>query len=321
MGKAFWHKLLPCVGVVLLAVIVGRVGPGNIVRAFGGLRPWPLLALPVLMFAMLAVQTLKWRLLLRGADVRVGFWTLLRLNLLGIFYGTITPGRVGTLLKVRYLAEHCGRPVDELSSSVVLDKLIELIVLGGFATGAAVMVAEHLGARALFFVVAVTLAFAGAGFVFYHRPTAQFVLGRLMFAVVPRSRHEGLRDRVDRVYAGMPAAMPLALAVGLSLVSWVLIWTQTYTIAVALSMDIPYGLFIVLIPIGSLASLIPVSVSGIGTRELALVPLLAAFGVAPEKTVTMSLLALLLCVFVPAILGATQTRHFARAAGSNPAAE
>jgi len=56
-------------------------------------------------------------------------------------------------------------------------------------------------------------------------------------------------------------------------------------------------------PLGTVAGLIPISISGLGTREAVLVSVFVLYGIAPEKVMSMSLVGLILCAYIPAFAG------------------
>jgi uncharacterized protein (TIRG00374 family) len=318
MNKAFWYRLLPVTGFIILVAVVYRIGVQNILNAFRGLRYEFLLFLPLLLTALLIAQTSKWQFILWHQHVVVPFSILLRLNLTGIFYGAITPGRVGLLLKVRYLADYCKKPVSEVSSSVVIDKLIELIALSGFAAVGSVFVAQSFGIRMLFFTTLVGIILMIILFTFYSRARTKHLVVGALSLLVPRAHQERLKAHVGRFYGNVPSKISLLVPLLLTIWCWLLVWTQMFVIAKALSMNISYGLFIVIISVASLIALIPITLDGIGTREAALVVMLSAQGLCPAKALAMSLLSLLLCGHTLAVLGAVQTRFFAKVR-SNPA--
>ena len=302
--------MLPITGFIILGILVYRIGIDNILSTFRDLNCEFLLILPLLITSLFLIQTLKWHLILKYQQVIVPFETLFRLNLLGIFYGAITPGRAGVLLKVRYLADYCEKPMSELGSSVIIDKLLELIVLGGFATIGSVFVAKSFGKTVFVLTASVTMTLVILSFIFYRRATAGYVKRVLAFVLFPLRRQASLAKEVDRFYSKLPNKASLMIPLMLAVCAWLLIWSQTFIIAIALSMSISYGLFISIISIGSLISLIPITINGIGTREAALIAMFSVYGVTPEKTLSMSLISLLLCGYFPALLGAFQIRFF-----------
>ncbi|MFH1132444.1 MAG: lysylphosphatidylglycerol synthase transmembrane domain-containing protein [Pseudomonadota bacterium] len=302
--SAFWHKLLPLIGLLILCFVIWHIGPSKIVRALAELNYRLLLPLPALIVSVLVVQVVKWQLILCSQEIDVSFGALFRSNLIGVFYGALTPGRVGMLIKVRYLASFAKRPVNDLISAMVIDKLMELVTLGCFSTVSAVVLARTLNWAVFALVLAATGGFVLLLFALFPKSAPGRIVGGILRAVIPRTWRQSLKERIQLVHDTMPTVRALVFPGLLSLFCWLLIWTQTYVVARALGIDIGYGLFIVAVPLGALVSLIPITVSGVGTRELTLAGLFSVFGVPPERTVLMSLLSMVLCMYPPALLGA-----------------
>jgi uncharacterized protein (TIRG00374 family) len=313
MSKSFWYRLLPLSGLVILSVVIYWIGIRNIINAFRGLRYELLSLLPLLLTALLIAQTSKWQFILRHQQIVVPFAVLFRVNLIGIFYGSITPGKVGGLLKIRYLADYCKKPATEVGSSVVIDKLIELIVLGVFATVGSAFVVKSFGAAMFVFAMLVTMALVALLFTFYFRAQAKDIISFVFSVLVPREQQEALKKHIDQFYGNIPGMVSLLFPLLLTGWCWILVWTLMFIVGKALSMNISYGIFIVIVSIGHLIALIPITLDGIGTREAALVVMLSAQGIDPAKTMAMSLLSLLLCVYTLAFWGALETRFFAKA--------
>ena len=85
---------------------------------------------------------------------------------------------------------------------------------------------------------------------------------------------------------------------------WIIGASQVYIIALAFSIDVPYFSF-VLMSITSVvvASILPISVGGLGVREGVLVVLLSTFGVQPETAFVISLGGYMIKTLFPGIIG------------------
>jgi len=75
-----------------------------------------------------------------------------------------------------------------------------------------------------------------------------------------------------------------------SIVIQLLVIFTVYILALGIGLDIPFLNFVIFLPIISLVTLIPVSISGIGLREGAFVLLFSIIGLAPDKAMTLSLI-------------------------------
>lgn len=93
-------------------------------RVFAQLNIW-YFALCLGVFAVGQVLIgLRWWLLLRAQSVLVGFWAVVRLHFLGLFYNNLMPSSIGgDLLRAWYVAKHTDRKL-EAALSVVVDRVI-----------------------------------------------------------------------------------------------------------------------------------------------------------------------------------------------------
>ena len=297
-----WRKLLPLLGLGLFAYLVWKTGLGQIWRAVGQMD-WRYLAiLPIPLIAMFIVQTLKWDLLLRGQSIRIGFLDLLRMHMAGFFYALLTPGRVGYLMKISFLRDQTERSWGECSSSVIVDRFLDMIILLCFAAiGSLILINQ--GSQLLLYISIVTGALlAGLAF-FSSHGRARFLLDLIFgLPVLQRFRERGERT-LNAFYNGLPSIQNVFIPLILTVVNWVLIYSQPYIVARSLHIQVDYLSFIFVVAIGTIVGLIPVTISGLGTREATLVALLGIYSVSPEQTVAMSLIALVLCSYLPALIG------------------
>jgi uncharacterized membrane protein YbhN (UPF0104 family) len=72
---------------------------------------------------------LRWWLLLRAQSVFVGFWAVVRLHFLGLFYNNLMPSSIGgDLLRAWYVTKHTDRKL-EAALSVVVDRVIGFLAM------------------------------------------------------------------------------------------------------------------------------------------------------------------------------------------------
>ncbi len=83
----------------------------------------------------------------------------------------------------------------------------------------------------------------------------------------------------------------------ISIFNQLLVISMAWTIAVGLNIDVPLSYFMVLIPVVTLVSMIPISLSGMGLREYAFLSLLGGVGVARESCIALGLLSSAVLIF------------------------
>ena len=78
---------------------------------------------------------------------------------------------------------------------------------------------------------------------------------------------------------------------------------MTYFVGLSLGIDLPFIFYLAILPIGTLITLIPISINGLGTREATLISLFALFGIESAKVFSMSIVSLIIAGIIPAIIG------------------
>ena len=95
----------------------------------------------------------------------------------------------------------------------------------------------------------------------------------------------------------------MVLPLLLTTISSILSYTQIYIIAQGLGIELEYFYFILVYPVVFLVELIPVSISGLGTREAALTTLFSGLAARPD-IIVLSLSGYFVTVLTPAAIGA-----------------
>jgi uncharacterized membrane protein YbhN (UPF0104 family) len=155
--------------------------------------------------AYLFVRSWRWWYLLRVHQPGQRFWPVHAANAVGVGLGNFSPAQSGELVKIELLARASGLARTELASPVLLERLLDILVLGGLlAAGLPVVLraglhlALPLGSLALYIVAPGLLIVLLAGYI-WRGPTMR-ILGLLHDCV--------RRPRV------------LLVSLGLSLLAW-----------------------------------------------------------------------------------------------------
>ncbi len=244
----------------------------------------------------------RYRLLLEQRGLSLPFAWVLKTYLVGRFVGAFTPSTVGLdFYRSIAVARHTGRKL-ESAAAVLAEKLfglsgLALVTLALVALGAG----DLLGKSALPLALAI-LSAAGVGLFALARPEKMKALTRHAPARL-RTRAEAL---LDAIAAGEMSAASTGRALALSICGHLA--TAAVFVATALALRVSVDASTVLV-VGNaivIATLLPISVGGVGVREGVAVVLLASAGVGPTEA---SLIALLGYVTgqLPALLGGALT--------------
>jgi len=258
----------------LLYLVLSRAGAARVIGAVAEADPRAFAGAVGLFLFMVALTSMRWGLLLGG---RFGRGLIYRLNLMGVFFNTFMPGIVGgDALKVYYLYRRSGQGVEAIASAF-MDRYL------GYAGLMCVgLVAYPFGVRffagtPVVWLLPGVLALFGAG---------SFAVFRLRMGrgigVVGRMHEHFARYWGDR----RVMARAFGLSVSVHLLSSVLV----YVLAHGLGLDLPMRVVLIAVPIAATVSALPITLSGLGVREYAMVLVLGTQGVSAEQATALSFL-------------------------------
>lgn len=243
--------------------------------------------------ALVAVDRLvmiwRWVRLLRAANVPVDTAQAARIFLTSSFVGSFLPAGVGgDAARAWSLSQITSRLGDALAS-VVVDRLLGVLSLAAMgAAGLAAWTPDGIApVRVLAAVLVLALASVGA-----------FWADTILRAVVPAAHHHGtLARRMLRLadamahYRGHRGA--LVEVMGWSIVVQLLRIVQAWLLGLGLGLQVPFAYYLLVMPLGLLMLLVPVSVSGFGVPQGVIVWLLRPMGVPDPLSFALSTLIVL----------------------------
>lgn len=227
-------------------------------------------------FASYLARYVRWHRLLARAGSRTSFGQGLLAYLAGFAF-TATPGKVGELVRVRYL-QWQGVPPSTVFAAFVFERACDLVVV-------LVIAATAIPRRDLFVALCGFVLLAVVAIVWLGRQ------GRTLTNVAVALRRRGLR-RVARLVRVLRDGLvgcrvwfnandlPMSLVTGL--VAWVITALAFVWLIGRLGIVVPPGLAFAIYPIAMLAGAASMLPGGIGTTEATIVVLLTSAGVAPE---------------------------------------
>jgi len=294
--------LLPFVGIAIFVYLVYSIGVGDIAGTLATINP-VLFAISLSIFVpRIIISTRRWQLVARRQGIDVDLATLIKINLIGLFYGTVTPLWVGDWIRMPYLREESTAPLGTCASNVIIDQMMEFVALFVLALAGSVVL---LPRYPLFFVAFSALLVVVVAVVLYFREKNRSMrLLRLVSGVlIPERYREPVFREFHAFYGRLPGVSSLVVPFILGFVSYVLFFVQIYLVALSFDVSVPLADFVLIYPVAVLIGLIPVTVSGFGTREGVLITLLGIYGVAREVAVAVSLSGYVVTLLIPAIVG------------------
>lgn len=266
------------VGAAVLIYLVAKQDSDRIFGALGDARPLWLASAFGAILVGLFVSALRWRVYLRALDLDLPLGALFRLYFVGTFFNAFLPTGIGG---DAYKAIRVGRrrgPVKSLSpafASVFLDRFAGVVALSllGFGSSLSLLATgDRHAATYLALVLAGGIVVAAA----------VILLGgdRLAGIFIPdRGFFARIRRLVRSIELGGTMRETLGPGLGYGLTFQLVVLGYHLAIAKAVGISLGVAQASAIVVISSLATMIPLSINGLGFRETAYTWALAQFAI------------------------------------------
>lgn len=291
------------VGVGLLVWLLFGADWTSLTGLFAQVDITHLYAMPAYTAALIAVRAWRWNILLAAQKNAFTPWKAYSAYASGIFIGTFTPGRLGDLSKALYVRHERDISWESALAGAVLDRLFDVVFLACLAIWAVVHldvwgairpiigeISDLSNALGLVFAVLLSVLFVAALWVLLVKWLRR---GLGPFFSSLRGECWGLVRSVGWY------------AVALTVLAYSIYFAQTVALARGLNLPLGASEIIASIVLVGLASFMPLSVAGLGTREggLALIMAHRAVPDSLEASLAYSALFFAFCFVVPGLLG------------------
>lgn len=254
----------------LLFLVLRGVDFSSLLENIGGANFLVLAASFVCILANYFVSSYRWQALAEVKKIKASLWQFVRLYFIGAFFNNFLPTSVGgDVVKAYRLAGTTDRKVDAVSS-VFTERLTGVLVLALVSWG---------------------------GFIYYFWPKSVWISVGLLFLGVfgiwlsPRlvRVHPLLQKFYDSVISYRSEPAVLFKAIWTSFVVQAFAITTQYLVFVALGLKVSYLYCLFVIPVATVASMVPISINGLGIQDGLYVFFLERVGVVPEAALAASL--------------------------------
>lgn len=287
--------------VILVLVLVRMKDPGAIVRAVAAASFAPLAVAVLLNLVNIHLKVIRWDVILRTRGIRYPRRRAWAAFLTSLYVGLLTPGRVGDVLRAQYLRHDLDVPYAEGIASVVVDRLCDLYVLAAFVAVGVVRYAPVLVGSLAFVTWAGVVATVLGPLVLLVPGVAEAVLGRAFARFVPDDQGQGFTRFLAAVRANV--GRPLLFTIPLTVATFFINYLQGWLIAHAIGLPMTFFDATCLLAIASLLGLLPISVSGVGVRELFFALAFPMLGFSAEAGVGFGLLVFFVIYLVIVLVG------------------
>ncbi len=293
------------IGLGILVLILLKLDLRATVAALARLQWGYLLLAMAANLPLFGLKAWRWQEMLKMQGIHYPWRDAFLAFVAGLFLGLVTPGRVGEMSKALYLKQDRGVPASVGLANVLMDRLFDLYTI--LVLGSAGLVWFHLLPNwALALILAGTVASLLLPLALLSERLAAWGLA-LVRRIPLLCRYDArLTGAVERFQQGLRPLLTPRLVVPLLLtqVAYLLFFGQGQWLARAV--DLPVGIvyLAVCLSVAGVVTLLPISLSGLGTRDATLIALFAPLGLAAERTMAFSTLYFLTFYGVGGAIGA-----------------
>ena len=286
-------KFFPAIGIILFIYIISKIDLAAVAQNFLNIDLRFLALAFVLTIPSLLIKTLKWKQLVNPFNVELSMKEGISAWLAGFFIGLITPGRVGDLARAFYLKEKMK--IGSALTTVVIDRVLDIFVLMALSVlGVFFIITNfHIDGKIIQIIFGTFVLVIIAAIVFFQKKYASALLKPLFNIFVPEKYKERLKSSYQDFYDGITTLKAnkgaIAKAAMLSVIAWIITFTNYFVLSLAIGLNVEYFFILMIMPIVLLVEILPISFSGIGTRDATLILFFAIIGLSANSAVALSL--------------------------------
>ncbi len=289
-----FRQYVPWVGPILFVIVLSRLDWGEVQRICQTLQLFPI---------FVGICTIPLEIVFRAGmfkalsilKIPIPFRKCLKIHLIDLAFSTLTPAGIGGFVKLSSVKGATGQGWTECLALVLFDKLVCFITLSLLACVGVCVFLSKL--EVIWEVVALLLLSSSLFGIF-------LVFGNAISFIRSRKPYFHLLQALKGIgdlFLHRPRISSLVF--GLSILSWLCLFSRNFAYARGLGMAVAFSYFLLIWPLVVIVGLLPISISGIGIRELVLIACLTRLGITKEQAVSLSLLEILLFLLLPVTVG------------------
>jgi glycosyltransferase 2 family protein len=285
--------VLLIIGLLILYGLIRTVHPGEVAAAIRGAAPgW--IALGVLSsVGFIALRSWRWQIILAASVPDAGLADAAAVTAVGFAVNSVSPFKLGELLRIGAIAQRLRIGVGEASATVVLERILDVLALLVLAVGAALVSGQSSnGARVWGGLAALSGLSVAAGIAAYvmvlNRERTMTIAAHLA-ARFPERLRKPVLNAADSILRGLTLLRSPGrfIATGvLSLAVWIVPILGLAAYFRSVSDELAPATLFLAVTLFVITQAISVTPASVGTYEGLFVLVLGAFGAGPASVLT-----------------------------------
>jgi uncharacterized protein (TIRG00374 family) len=302
-----WHfkpsRYLPVLGILLYIIIILKTSPSKLISTIMDMDVIFFILALLLNLIVIPLKAAKWKLIIDTCGISYPFHKCISAWLIGYSAGLITPGRIGDFYRSLYLRDYGNKSLGLCLSTVIFDRIIDVSVMILMAFFGILMLSNmfKISQNLIIFVIFI-LFFVLIIFIILKINLKYLILMPFFYRMVPKEHQPTIKDNLvdffDSLSMNLEKKSLLIFQIFLAIISWLFITLQNYLILHSLNPNGSYLFMLCITPFICMIELLPISISGLGTRDAALIFLLSLIAIPAEISIALSLSILISAYFI-----------------------
>jgi len=285
-------------GIFLFIIILAKIDLESILVNIKNVKLSYLALAALFSFPILLVKSYCWNYIKKKQNIYYSQKESFLMYGVGLYIGSITPGRVGEASRILYLKRD-GHSIGKSLVSLILDRISDFVFLLIFLFLGLFFFLDLANKQILFFLVAVIFLIILL-FIFLKSNLNKPIFKKLFRFFIPNKYKKSLKVNFQDFVKDIKiySLRDYLIIFLITAFSWFFYYIQMYIIAQSANItNIPLLHLSIILTVVGFITLIPISISGIGTRDAALIFFLTSFMIAKEQVIIFSSLILLMYLF------------------------
>lgn len=301
-------RFIPIVGIIVFIAIIWNIGVPQILNSFICFDIFFFSLSLLVAVPLIFIKALKWKMLIKSNLIDYPLSECISAWLIGFSVGLITPGRLGDFSRALYLKESKNISLSKSLSSVFLDRIMDVLVLFCFVVIGVLVFTIIYTTYKSFYVMFIVLFILLLVFILtvMKKNHLRFILKFFFDKAVPQKHKLKLESMFRDFCYGIESTIVrkdiILYTTVFTTISWFIVIFQYYILTLVLGLNVPYQFLVFVIPITLLLEILPISFSGLGTREAALIFFLSFISIPANSAILFSF-SILLLTYIEAIPG------------------
>jgi len=286
------------IGVLIFVYILLSIDLNEILRTLYHANLKYIIFAILLILVVTAVKSLRWQLLLKMQRINYSLRDCFIMYYIALYIGSVTPGRVGEFTKVLFL-KNDGHSMSKSVFSVFMDRIFDIVLLSGVSFVSIFAFITFFDNIDMFSLIIYLLLIFAIVLLLMNK---SFIVSLIKFAHgIPyfKKYAEFFETQMTEFIQEFEKLNlnNISLTFLITIIAWVIYYVLVYSLALAIDINISFLYLIACISFSAIITLLPISISGIGTRDAILIFLFSKVGLSSESAVAFSIMILGVYVF------------------------